>query len=263
MLSVLRNKWNLISKVEYREIRRVKKIPRYIPFETKLFGKEIYAIDSASFLVMQNEIFNKEIYKFRSDNSHPRIIDVGANIGLSTIYFKLHYPNAKITAFEPDPLAYEALEKNVITNHRFSDIELINKAVWNEDTEIEFTTNKADGGSLSVNKPGFNKIKIETLRFRNFLLQQKNIEFLKIDIEGAESEVIPDCYDCLSKVKFLFLEYHSFVNEEQQLSKIIDILKSSGFRIYVQTNFCSTQPFFKIAPSLNQDLQLNIFAIRE
>lgn len=265
MLAAQRVKQYLRSAIrseQQKEIERIRKIPRYVPFTTKLLEKKFFAIDSASFLTMQNEIFEKEIYKFRSKNLHPRIIDAGANIGMSTVYFKVQYPNARITAFEPDPNAFAALKKNVIDIYGFSDIEILNKGIWKEDTEVEFTTNKADGGSLSSCKPGFDKIKIQTLRFRDYLAQQGNVDFLKIDIEGAESEVIIDCSDCLNKVKYLFLEYHSFVGEEQRLSEIVNILKSNGFRLYVQTNFCPPQSFFEIATSLNQDMQLNIFAIK-
>ena len=261
MLSSLKTQWPFFN-AEQREIKRIERIPRYNYFKTKLLGKEITAIDSASFLVMQDEIFKKEIYKLNTVNACPRIIDVGANIGISTLYFKLQYPNSKITAFEPDPKAFEALRNNILNSYGFDDVELIDKGVWNEDGELDFTTNKADGGSLSPNKPGSSKITIKTLRFRDYLSQEEDIDLLKVDIEGAETEVMLDCRDHLHKVKYMFLEYHSFANEKQHLLEIMEVLKYNGFRTYIQTNFCPPQPFFNVNTSLNQDLQLNMFAIR-
>ena len=66
------------------------------PGSTLLFGKDFEFVDGYSFLFLHDEIIEKEIYKFSTDDSAPYIIDGGANIGLSVLYFKQSYPNAKI-----------------------------------------------------------------------------------------------------------------------------------------------------------------------
>ena len=75
-----------------RELERVRKQPRYTPGTTTLFGRLLEYVDSSSYFFLHEEIFTEEIYAFNSANSRPRIIDGGANIGLSVIYFKRRFP---------------------------------------------------------------------------------------------------------------------------------------------------------------------------
>src|SRR5688572_20822569 len=88
---------------EHRALTRIRNIPRYTAFTTDLPGVPITGVDSASFVHSYSEIFKREIYRFTTVNNAPKIIDCGANIGLSVIYFKRLYPAAKIVAFEADP----------------------------------------------------------------------------------------------------------------------------------------------------------------
>ena len=55
-------------------------------------------------------------YEFQSDRDDPFIIDCGSEIGIVTFVFKVQYPNAKILCFEPDPIAFKFLEKNILEN---------------------------------------------------------------------------------------------------------------------------------------------------
>src|SRR5690242_15465389 len=59
------------------------------------------------------EIFVEKIYDFEASRPDPFIIDAGSHIGLSVFYFKLKYPQAKILCFEPDPVAFPILERNI------------------------------------------------------------------------------------------------------------------------------------------------------
>ncbi len=85
------------------------------------------------------------------------------------------------------------------------------------------------------------------------------VDFLKMDIEGAEAEVI-----CSSKklhhISNIFIEYHSLKGEEQQLGVILEKLRSNGFRYYIHHQFCSPKPFTEEKYQVGMDLQLNIFA---
>src|SRR5882724_4195678 len=77
-----------------------------------LFDKKIFFCDGREFLYGAKEIFIQEIYKvYLPDNS--LILDCGANIGLSVIYFKKLNPSVKVIAFEPDNANFELLKKNI------------------------------------------------------------------------------------------------------------------------------------------------------
>ncbi len=243
--------WNLL-KVALKK--------RYTHYCINLFGSSFELVDSASFLWTFNDIFGSQIYKFKTSNTEPIIIDGGANIGLSILYFKQLYPSSHIIAFEPDVKIFNVLEKN-IKHSGFSDVELINKALWSSETVLEFKSDGADGGSLYQGELQQEKYQVPTLRLRDYL--NKPIDLLKLDIEGAETQVIEDCYDLLTNVQHLFVEYHSFAEQHQSLNVLINILSQAGFRLHIHAVHSSPQPFCHCDVSMGMDLQLNIFARRE
>jgi hypothetical protein len=89
------------------------------------------------------------------------------------------------------------------------------------------------------------------------------VDFLKIDIEGAETKVLEDCADLLFNVDKLFVEYHSFIGMEQPLPEIFGILKNAGFRLHISApGLTSNSPFIELRTYSNMDNQLNIYGIR-
>ncbi len=243
------------------EIARLRAAPRYTPLSSDLLGSRFEMADGASFCACYEEIFGHGIYAFEPETATPRIIDGGANIGVSVAYFKKMYPGSRIIAFEPDPHIFRILQTNVRTAG-YEDVQLINKALWNSDTDIEFWNEGADAGRISRTHDDTQprKSSVPAVRLRPYLTER--VDFLKLDIEGAEIEVLLDCADLLPNVRHLFVEYHSFAGEEQRLDVMLGLLKTSGFRVYVQTAICPPQPFIATPDYLGMDLQLNVFARR-
>lgn len=238
----------------------VKSLGRFCEANVKLFGKNFSFPDSASLLFLLKELFEFEIYRFKSDTKEPLIIDCGANIGLSAIYFKRLYPNAKIIAFEPDPKIFSYLERN-IASFGFEGVELINKALWSDEAELEFYSEGADGGRIKEAGDREKIVKIKTEKLSKHLSQK--VDFLKLDIEGAEYEVLNECKHLLDNVENIFIEYHSFVDKKQNLSLILKILEENGFRYYIEhIGVKSAHPFENISNYVGFDNQLNIFGYR-
>lgn len=230
---------------------------RYQDGHTKILGSDTLYVDKSSFLFMYEEIFEKEIYHFESENNKPLIIDCGANIGLSILYFKKLYPNCQVVAFEPDKKIFQVLEKNV---GRIENVRLINSAVAGKEGSYEFFSEGADGGRIADSSDTKNVV-ITAVTLSPFL--KENVDLLKIDIEGAEYEVLKEIAPILSGVKRIFLEYHSFADKKQTLGEILDILVDAGFRYYLESGGVrSSHPFTKRETHLNFDLQVNIFAYR-
>ena len=245
-------------KVLPNELKRLRKMPRYVEGETILMGKKVSFIDVDSYLNMCDEIFKQNNYKFKSSKEIPLIIDCGSNIGLSVIYFKLLYPKAKVIAFEPDKKAFFALEKN-IKSFKLKNVLLNNSAVWVKDGKIDFSVEGSWGGKISMNSKDGNIIAVSTTRLNKIL--EKKVDFLKIDIEGAETAVLKDCAKNLGNVKDLFVEYHSSVDKKQALPKILSIITKAGMRYYIKEASSRKHPFVEKATS-GFDLQVNIFAYR-
>ena len=244
---------------EGRELSRISKIPRYELGKTDLLGPEFKFVDSISFLHGYEEIFLDKIYNFKASNKKPLIIDCGANIGLATIYLKKLYPEASVICFEPDPKIFEILKFN-IESFAFKDVQLENKAISDVDGTTTFYSEGGFSGSIN-NNVSDNKYDVETQRLSHFLT--KKVNFLKIDIEGAENFVIHEIQNNLPQVENIFIEYHSHVDEEQKLDEILLMLKTAGFRYHILEAFVRSEPFINRETLLGMDCQLNIIGFRE
>lgn len=227
-----------------------------IPFLTYRFQVP----DALSFAWQFKEIFADESYRFATDAAKPVILDCGANVGTSLAYFRQTYPQARIIAFEADPEIGAVLAQNLQTND-IRDIEVINKAVWVNDGGLDFGTGEADAASM-FSETG--RRRVSSVRLRDYLLREARIDLLKIDIEGAETDVLLDCGDALARVRNLFVEYHAYVGHPQTLGLIVELLEAQGFRYYIDSNQSRGRPLVnhRYRGNDRMDLQLNISAYR-
>ncbi|GAB2768160.1 hypothetical protein GCM10027275_08340 [Rhabdobacter roseus] len=225
------------------------------------FGKYTLQVpDVMSFLFQHKEIFADEFYHFQTTESTPVILDCGANVGMSVLYFKELYPAARITAFEAEPAIADLLRANLLRNV-ITDVEVVDRAVWTDDEGVWFGSEAADSSSIFSTAE---RRQVPSVRLRNYLVAEERIDFLKIDIEGAEIEVLQDCHDVLGHVQNLFVEFHSYVDHPQGLAGVMRVFEENGFRYYVDTNQHRLRPFTNHRYRDNDvmDLQLNIFGYR-
>lgn len=249
---------NPTTREAFLELRRLRKLPRRQPTRSNLLGFPLEIPDAASFLAMRHEIFERGIYQFRSSSDSPRIIDGGANIGLGVIYFKRMWPHSQVIAFEPDPYIYSVLQKNVEHNN-CAGVELVKKALWSSSTMLHWAPDNADAGR--VVEDGSNSVQVPAVRLRDYL--QEPTDLLKLDIEGAEWEVLRDCADYLTNVRNAFVECHSFTNKPQNLHSILTLLHERGFRYFVEPVSTALQPFVERPNYMGMDMQVNVYASRE
>ncbi len=244
----------------YRLYDKYNSYERFVKKKNVKFLRYIFDVaDLRSFIYQFNDIFVDELYQFTSIKKDPLIIDCGSNIGTSCAYFKKMHPYSKIICFEADPEISEILIKNLNRNKIDSGISIINKAVWINENSIVFYPDGADGGSLmhynSNNKK--ESIKVESVRLRDFLAIEKEIDMLKMDIEGAELEVLMDCKDELHKVKNIFIEFHSLPDKSLGLSSILKLLEDSGIEYFLipvnnlQSFFTSYENGFEFNAQIN------------
>lgn len=250
----------LVGNNNYRQVALLKFMhglsQRYTEKTIKAFGVRYSVPDVASFLGMLDEIYGSEIYRFSVNTESPLIVDIGANIGVSVNYFLACYPQARILAFEADPKIFNHLVRNVPADNR--NVELINKAVWNENTRLNFSQEGADGGRVE----GSAGIEIDAVDIRE-VIQGKKIDLLKIDIEGAEQQVLPACAGMLGNVNRIFVEYHSVSGCQQRLDEILKVLVDQGFRLHFQTLWESPRPFHQQEVHGDFDMQMNIFGWKD
>lgn len=259
----LKHLWRLARDREYRTFcglcSRYGRSPRFVSRHIRVHGWDLEVPDAASFLSAWYAIFVQRIYDFHAGCRSPSILDCGANIGLAVLRLKQLYPEARVTAFEADPSIFGALERNVHGNG-FRDVELVNKAVWSSQTTVRFAPEGGDSGRIDSGREG--AIEVPAVRLRDYLAER--IDFLKVDIEGAEVEVLRDCVDCLPRVRAAFVEHHSILGRPQELGTLIHWFEAQGFRSHVHSAFCSPSPLAELRAhdELHMDLQVNLFFFR-
>lgn len=197
-------------------------------------GYEVLYQGEKEFRFLFNEIFVEASYNFRADGDCPLIFDCGSNIGMSILFFKKLYPNARIVGFEPDPLSFDTLKANVernalsnVTVHRYAlsdrdDTKTFYRAA--EDSRSELTMSllkeRNDGVELTV----------KCHRLSPFVVEE--IDLLKIDVEGAEHQVLLELAGSgkLRLIKQIHLEYHHHIDSKSDtLSMTLRLLEEEGF----------------------------------
>ena len=248
---------DIISTDQYAEIHGK---PALEQGSTPLFGKPFHYSDGKGFLHSLKEIFADEVYRFDTPTPAPFIIDAGANIGLSVLYFKRLHPRSRIIAFEPDPTIFEVLNKNVASS-QLDQVDTRQAAVWTEDGELRFFSEGSLAGSSEVDLRAQGLATMVRAERLKPLLQNEKVDFLKIDIEGAENAVMFDIEDELDNVEHLFFEYHSVLGKDQMLGDLLNIASRKGFRYVINGPHGARLPFID-RKTRTFDLQLNVSCFR-
>jgi FkbM family methyltransferase len=239
----------------YRELLDAE---RYVERVVDLMGQPFHIADSVSFFWNYQDIFVNDIYRFVASRQPPYILDCGANSGLSVVFFKTLFPRCEIVAVEPDPAIFKLLERNV-RSRGLGRVALLEKAISASTGRATFFREGADGGRCHPLSNANARVDVETICLDALI--DRPIDFLKMDIEGAECDAILSSKN-LRMVDQLFIEYHSFEDSPQALGLLLDTLQASGFRYYLHTQFCSRRPLVDRSTQLGMDLQVNIFGTR-
>lgn len=204
-------------------------------FSSKLERFSVHYPNQQEYRSLKHEIFTQDTYYFESENPQPKIIDAGAHIGMSTLYFKKLYPHAHIIAIEPNPESIYALETNIFIN-QLDDVTVTPKALSSHEGEEQFYTDAtADhwDSTASFTKGAWtgdqdtDSVTVPTIRLSQFL--DSSVDLLKLDIEGAEQEVLFESQHLLHNVSQLFVEFHP--TPSQSLPKVLELLEDAGFTL--------------------------------
>ncbi len=133
------------------------------------------------------------------------VLDIGANIGYYTLIAARKVGiNGKVFAFEPEPSNYDLLCKNIEAN-KFQNVVIIPKAVSNKVKTIKLYLSPENRAEHSFCKYLNNKfVNVKTIVLDNFL-KNKKIDFVKVDIEGAEAEALQGMQNVIKSNKKLIL----------------------------------------------------------
>ena len=170
--------------------------------------------DSSDFIVF-GQTFVSEPYACLDDLEHvDLIVDCGANVGFASAFLLSRFPRASLIAIEPDPGNFEILERNLAPYGSRARAELA--GVWSHNALLRIEEQPyRDGGAWARQvrecRPG-EASGIRAIDIPSILAAsgKERISILKIDIEGAECELLssPDVRNWLARVDCLAIELH-------------------------------------------------------
>ena len=165
---------------------------------------------------------------------------------MSVLYFKMMFPNSSVIAFEPSLEVFECLKKNVQDN-KLSKTEVYNLALSDEDGEATFFYDMRSPGALSMSlvseRMPKEERKVTIKRLSEFI--NKRVDFLKIDIEGAEFNVFKELESSgkLNLIDRMMIEYHHHIKpDENRMGDFLKILENAGFSYQIKSAFARNQP---------------------
>jgi len=160
------------------------------------------------------EVFLFGTYSINASVSPKTIVDAGANIGLSSVYFAKKYPEATIYAIEPERSNFMQLQKNTAP---YSNIIPIQSALWGIDTPLRVTDINENHWAFTVQEcDESHPESVRGLSITTLIDQHRigTIDLLKMDIEGAECGIFgSDCHRWLPKTKIIVIELHDWLEE--------------------------------------------------
>lgn len=122
------------------------------------------------------------------------VLDIGANVGVTALYFSQLFPNAQIYAFEPAPDNFALLERNIANSTR---IRGFNFGLGAEDAALELfaSDNPVNFGGYSLHPAGSDTSKRIRIQVRNVAsvlaeLSLETLDVVKVDTEGAEWDIL-------------------------------------------------------------------------
>ena len=234
-LRVLKSNYHLLNgKYEF--------IEGYMVF---CFNKLRIIVTSKSELSIIEEIFIKNIYKFlMPGNSQYQIIDIGMNVGISSLYFSDHEQVEKVYAFEPFQPTYSLAILNFkLNNHLASNIKTYNfglgfKKEW---LTVKYNPKNKGINSSLIDNPRIQSDDKEKILIKpaytvisNIIEQNPQKEFiLKIDTEGAEYDILKSLFlnGIHPNIKAILIEWHFQGSEDIEQNLIV-----AGFKLISTTN---------------------------
>jgi FkbM family methyltransferase len=193
--------------------------------------------NQASALFLVHEIFVQAVYDFAAEVPAPRIVDCGANVGFSIVFFRARYPACSIIAFEPHPVTFERLRRN-IERAGYRDVELRRLAVAEEAGEFDLVTPENDPGSIvsSITSGWTEGVPVRAAAIRLSTVIRDPVDLLKLDVEGAEYGIVRDLVGtgAIAHVREAVIEFHEVPGEPGGATELRHLLQTAGMTVHLE-----------------------------
>lgn len=204
---------------------------------SKVGQYEIWYENSDEFYELKKEIFSENCYYLELDSEEMVIVDSGAHIGMSVLYFKMLFPKARVIAFEPIPANFALLTKNVAEN-QLENVELYQAVVAPKSGNLRIHEPvgtgawKSGAGIIPKGWKGIQtnkEIGVRAVGIQEIL--QDKIDIFKMDVEGMEYEIIRNAGEKIRNVKTWIMEVHP--RKDYRIEEIQKTLLQNGFKLEI------------------------------
>ncbi len=204
----------------------IKKVIIYDKYYKSFFSQNIERY--GDYITVQEIFFNNDynLKKFNflkdADESNSKtklIIDCGANIGCSSLFFYKNHPNSFIISIEPEEKNFDLLKSNT---KEIEKIRLINSAISSDEHFFDLKKSKDSRGHKVYDAKGQNQSQEKTLTINNILQEYPENKFdyflVKIDIEGFEKKLFEKNTEWMDKFKVIIIELHDWMMPSNNVS---------------------------------------------
>lgn len=163
-----------------------------------------------------------------------RIVDAGANVGISALLLRRTFPGAAIVCIEPDAANAARIQLHLRENG-VEDVQVFQAALWPVDDLVDLSTPAQDSQSWAIQAKASRDGRVRAISVLTLMkeLGWDRIDLLKMDIEGGEFPLFahPSAKDWLSRVQSIVGEYHPDLGDEQELLRSIEL---AGFKVEIR-----------------------------
>jgi FkbM family methyltransferase len=215
----------------YREIVRAS--PRRYPEAFHFRAGHSWRIsDAVTELQVFEEVFGQEHYRLSPTGATATVIDIGANNGLFSLYAHLKLPAARIYAIEANPLTYQSLVGNIGANALQETVRPVNRAISATNGTVTFYCSSTSGWSSlfpTRGAEGGQAVSVQSMSLSSFCAAQGigEVDVLKIDVEGAEYDIIlgdPQFFSVPVRELYLEVDQHPR-DTKYEFKALLDLLR--------------------------------------
>ncbi len=265
--SILLSKIKSLTKIAPRKDHKVS-------FKNQFYGRVCLSLNPIYYI--ENMILYRHYYDKKTQLYYKRLVrngdivfDIGANMGSMTIPLANHAgPTGRVFSFEPGPVLFKRLETNVMLNPRLKErIECVQLGLSNQKGSLfwreEMSTVNRGNAYLSNDKTG---TRVDIIELDTFVMKRniQKLDFMKIDVEGMELEVIQGGANSIARFLpiILFETEPEFHEKTAQVFKILSDLSYKFFEIDVSWKALTNDAYaFNFIPTFHPNLPSDTLAV--
>jgi FkbM family methyltransferase len=187
--------------------------PRWIELRIARFGRELpLVVSDISEMQVLADVLLDEQYELPRGIEPRTIVDLGSHIGVSIAYFRMRHPEARIIGLEPDPVTFRKLQRNV---RGLPNVMILNLAASHGDGPVTlFRGAQSWTASLISRDASRPEVLVEGRSLATLLdeLELPWVDVLKLDVEGAELDVLRSLPDLSQRVGLIVGELHHWMD---------------------------------------------------